>query len=53
MNEVGRGRARSRESEKGEEREGEKEREEEAVSYESRTAGRRIKISVNKRSWWS
>jgi len=27
--------------------------EKEAVSYESRMAGRRIKISVNKRLWWT
>lgn len=33
---------------------GERERaEKEAVSYESRTAGRRIKISVNKRLRWT
>lgn len=32
---------------------GGKSAEKEAVSYESRTAGRRIKISVNKRLRWS
>lgn len=41
-----------RDKEKKKEREGERAKKE-AVSYESRTAGRRIKISVNKRLRWT